>query len=158
MKKTAAISLIMMSLIFGANVFFVSAAKAADTPCTSPTEGLMKGVDSGCLCKGDCSPCDLVQVGVNLSDMIVSFAGAAAILMFIIGGIVMITAYGSDRITMGKNIIIAALVGILIIFAAWTLVNTLILAFYGGTSSGTFTTALSSITNNSDPLTYKCGQ
>ena len=149
--------LIVMSLILGANVFLASAARAADEGGAGSGAYLMQGVSPGCIGTGNCTPCDLIQVGVNASDMIVSFSGAIAILMFIIGGIIMITAYGSDRITMGKNIIIATLVGLLIIFASWTLVNTLVFAFYGSSPSGAFPSALSAMTKSSSLQTYKCG-
>ena len=168
MKKIAAILLIFFGLALGANAALATiatdAATAAATAAAvsknaSYSGTLMSNVNDKCINKGDCSLCDLIQVGVNLSDMIVAFSGAIAILMFIFGGIVMITAYGSDRITMGKNTIVATIVGILIIFTAWTVVNTLIMAFYGPTS-GTFTTALSSMTGGSatagNNFSYKC--
>lgn len=146
MKIIAIVTLFFLGLALSANVAWA----ATDYKGT-----LMNNVSSGCIDKGDCNPCDMIQVGVNLSDMIVTFTGAIAILMFIVGGIVMITSYGSDRITMGKNIIVAALIGILIIFAAWTIVNTLILAFYGPTA-GVFPSALSSFSSSGSLREYKC--
>jgi len=149
MKKAAIAILIFFGLALSVN-----AALAQDYTGT-----LMNQVSSKCLGVGDCTLCDLIQVGVNFSDLIVAFSGAIAVLMFIIGGIMMITAYGSDRITMGKNIIVATIVGLLIIFTAWTVVNTLILALYGTTST-TFGTTLSTMTGGAgtagNGYSYKC--
>jgi len=133
MKKIFAI--LLLCLLF-ASMLCGSVALAADN---APSGGfyILKDVSGDCLGSGNCTPCDAVQVLVTLSDMIVSFSGAAALLAFIVGGIIMITAYGSDRINMGKNTIVAALVGLVIVFAAWILVNTIILMLFG-TMTGVF--------------------
>lgn len=156
MKRIAISMIFFFTLALAANLLPISAAQAAGETYTC-NFCLMDGVSQNCMQKGDCTPCDAIQVGVNLSDMIVAFSGAAAILMFIVGGIFMITAYGSDRINLGKNAIVAALVGILIVFAAWTIVNTLILAFFGN-NSGEFTSALGRMTQGAATkgLDYKC--
>lgn len=126
MKK---LTVVLLSFLLLAGILCGSAALAAEPS----GEGffLLRDLSGACRDQGNCTPCDAVQVLVTLSDMIVSLSGAAALLAFIVGGILMITSYGSDRITAGKNTIMAALVGLLIVFAAWILVNTLILLLFG---------------------------
>lgn len=95
-----------------------------------------------CLGKGNCSVCDFVQLFISASDLILALSGTLAIVMFIIGGVIMITAYGApDRINWGKNTMIATVIGLMIVLLAWTLVNLLILTIYGGDAGvGAFNT------------------
>ncbi|MEK7167929.1 MAG: pilin [Patescibacteria group bacterium] len=86
-----------------------------------------------------CRLCELIQVLINASDIIMGLSGTFALLMFIVGGIFMITAYGrTDFIEKGKKTLSAAVVGIGIVFLAWVLVNFTIEALLGG-NKGTFT-------------------
>ena len=83
----------------------------------------------------DCTVCDFVELFVNGANILVGLSGAFAILMFIYGGLVFITAYGNEtRIKWGKDILIATVVGIFIVMLAWTLVNVIIEAMFGGSS------------------------
>src|SRR3989339_44621 len=83
----------------------------------------------------DCNPCDFVQLFINGSDIIIGLSGAFAILMFIFGGLMMLTAYGNDaRVQWGKDILLATVVGIFIVLFAWTIINLITLSLYGGNS------------------------
>lgn len=80
-----------------------------------------------------CSLCELVQVVINASDILVGLTGAFALLMFVVGGIFMITAYGrAEWIEKGKKTVSAAIIGIGIVLLAWILVNFTIEALVGG--------------------------
>lgn len=93
--------------------------------------------NSECTKTGDCNPCDLVAVTLRYANGIFIGAGAIAMFMFAFGGIVMLISYGNEnRITWGKNVIIATVIGIFVTFAAWVLVNVFIGAFFGMPSSG----------------------
>lgn len=88
----------------------------------------------------NCSLCSFIELFINAADIILGLAGTLALVMFIFGGFVMITAYGkASRVQWGKDILIATVIGILIILLAWTLVNLIILSLYGGTDLGVFT-------------------
>lgn len=93
-------------------------------------------------CLGDaanCGLCDFIQVFILGADIIVGLSGTAALIMFIWGGIAMLTAYGNPgRFDWGKNILIAAVVGILFVFLAWTFINLTLIALYGGQESSVF--------------------
>ena len=70
---------------------------------------LLSGID--CIKSGNCDLCDFIQIFVNSSDVLVGLSGTFAILMFIYGGIVMITAYGNEaKIKWGKDILVATVV------------------------------------------------
>lgn len=89
--------------------------------------------DSG----GSCTPCTFLKLFINGADIIIGLTGAFAIVMFVFGGVTMITAYGNpDLINRGKAMITATIVGILIVLLAWTFVNVLITSF--GVKGGFF--------------------
>lgn len=88
---------------------------------------------AGCVSKEGCSLCDFLTLFINASNILVALSGTFAILMFVMGGMVMITAYGNDaRVKWGKDILIATVTGIVIVLFAWTLVNVIIGSLFGG--------------------------
>ncbi|HEU0051374.1 MAG TPA: pilin [Patescibacteria group bacterium] len=67
---------------------------------------------------------------------VLGIVGALALLMFVYGGIVWVTSGGNEkRIEQGKNILINATIGLLIIFFSYTFIN----LFFGAISSSTDT-------------------
>lgn len=75
----------------------------------------------------------VLQVIVNASQLIVAFAGSAALLVFVYGGTMWIIAAGSqEKIEKGKTAIVSAVIGIAIVLGAWLIVNFSILAITGG--------------------------
>ena len=85
---------------------------------------------------GESTPCGLNEmflVIVNISRILVAFTGAAALVMFMYGGVLFIIAAGSqDKIQKGKDAMRAAAIGIIIILSAWIIVNFVVVAFTGG--------------------------
>lgn len=124
-KKTFFIFLISIGILSAVN--FSSAATAAID------DSLLKGIP--CAGTGDCTPCSFLKLFINGADLILGLTGTFAIIMFVYGGLVMITAYGNEaRITWGKNILIATVTGIFITLLAWLFVNFLISSLYGAQS------------------------
>lgn len=67
---------------------------------------------------------DLVQVGVNVTEIILGIVGSLALLMFVYGGIVMLISAGnSEKVTQAKNILIASVVGLAIVFASYIIIQ-----------------------------------
>ncbi|MBI4142768.1 hypothetical protein HY480_02755 [Candidatus Uhrbacteria bacterium] len=80
-----------------------------------------------CACCGNCQLSDFVGLAVEVSRFIFGISGSLALAMFIYGGYYWLTAAGiADRVDKGKKAMVAAVVGIIIIFGAWILVNTLL--------------------------------
>jgi len=74
-------------------------------------------------------PCDFIAMFITAKDVILGLSGVFATVMFVYGGMVMVTAYGNEaRIKWGKDILVAAVVGIFVVLLAWTGVNTLLQA------------------------------
>lgn len=128
LKKIIFLSLIVITLFGVAPIAHAQPQLVGDIACTET---------------GNCTPCDFLQIFVNASNILVGLSGTFAVLMFIYGGIVMITAYGNDsRITWGKNIIIATVIGIGIVLFSWSIINILIGSLFGSTNPSLPTTNL----------------
>ncbi|HPN81570.1 MAG TPA: hypothetical protein PK412_03445 [bacterium] len=106
---------------------------AIATPIMTYSQTTLIPKTGSCADRGDCTPVDFVALFVRGADIIVGLSGTASILMFVYGGFLMITAYGNDsRIKQGRDAIVATVIGILIVLLAWTLINLVITALYGG--------------------------
>jgi len=69
---------------------------------------------------------------VGITNYVVFFVGALAVGALMVGGIMYITARGDDSATeKAKRVITAALVGIIIIFAAFAIVSTFVNGYFG---------------------------
>jgi len=60
----------------------------------------------------------------NVVKAILGIVGSLALVMFIYGGIIWMTSSGNaEQVTKGKNIVIWATIGLVVIFSAYALVN-----------------------------------
>jgi hypothetical protein len=85
-----------------------------------------------CACCGDCQLSDFVGLGVEVSRFIFGISGSLALVMLIYGGFLWLTSAGSsERIEGGKKAITAAIFGLLIVFGAWLIVNSVLAALTG---------------------------
>lgn len=70
---------------------------------------------------------DLLQLGVNAGQFILSLLGGLTFLMFIYGGFTMVTAYGNaERFKQGTKTCVAAFIGMLIAMGAYIGVDVLL--------------------------------
>lgn len=78
-----------------------------------------------CAIQGTCrSIKDLENLAFKIVDVLFTIMGTVAFAFFIYGGVVMIVSFGNgDQFSKGKNILIAAVVGIIISFSAYLLVG-----------------------------------
>ena len=83
---------------------------------------------------------DLVGVGINVSNLILGIVGSLALLMFVIGGFLMLISAGnSEKVSKAKNIILAAVIGLALVFASYLIINFVMEAFglqWEGDTSG----------------------
>lgn len=125
----------------------------------APTSGVLKGVKcaapfSGSVGTGQtagsiglCGPCDLVMVLVNASDMMVGLSGSIAVLMFVYAGILYLTAgYKPENAGKAKSAATYAIIGIVIIFGAYTIVNVVLRTIGGVSNAGNFNKTYTAIT------------
>jgi hypothetical protein len=70
---------------------------------------------------------EVVLLGINVGKMIFSLIGTVAFVMFMYGGITMITSFGNaEKFKQGQGILVAAVVGIIISLGAYLLVDTIL--------------------------------
>ncbi|MDO8425853.1 MAG: pilin [bacterium] len=93
--------------------------------------------NASCYCCGNCGLPDVTVGVVQVSKFLFGISGSLALLMFTIGGIIWVTSEGNtSKITKGKQTLIHAALGMLIVFGAWVLVNTILLALTGQLGKG----------------------
>lgn len=94
---------------------------SGETVCTA--SNVPAGVDPATYC-GAYTLDDFVVAAVNISRWILGIVGSLSLVMFIYGGFVfLISAGSSDKIEKAKKIIIAAIVGLIIVFASWLIIR-----------------------------------
>lgn len=79
-------------------------------------------------CTNNCTICDLFKLVKNIINFLtIDIATPLAIIILIYGGVMMITSAGSEeKVKKGKTALRRAVYGILIVFGAWLIVNTIL--------------------------------
>lgn len=86
--------------------------------CTSSS------ADCECRDQGRCTLEDLLQVVVNIGIFVLGISGSVILLIFFYGGMLWMTARGkSEVITRGKDAMVGAVIGLIIILGAYAGVN-----------------------------------
>lgn len=119
-------------------------------PCAQPFAGSVGGSD-GNVVQGAkdilCGPCDLVLVLVNASNMMIALSGTIAVLIFIYAGVLYLTVgYKPDNAGKAKSAVTYAVIGLVLIFGAYTIVSVVLMSFGGTASMNAFTTQYQNIT------------
>jgi hypothetical protein len=87
-------------------------------------KGILSNISEKCYCCGDCGLNDIVNIFIGAANYLFGIVGALALLFFIYGGILWLTAGGkSEQIEKGKKVLIGAVVGLAIVFGAWLIVQ-----------------------------------
>ncbi len=87
-----------------------------------------------CTVSGNCSGCDFITLGANVSEWILGVTSAVAVLMIIIGGLYWIISAGNpERVQRGQQIFIGAVIGISLVLGAYLIVNFSIASLLGDT-------------------------
>lgn len=94
----------------------------------SPNEvkkGSYVGPIPDCAFSGTCrNTNDLVQIFINQGKAVFGFVGMVALAAFVYGGFLMVFSFGaSDKVQQGKDVMVAAVIGIIIVFSAYLIVN-----------------------------------
>lgn len=73
---------------------------------------------------GGCNVCDAIEVGINITKIMLGTLGSAALLVFVYGGVLMATSRGhSDQVQKGKDALINAVKGVIIVLGSWVVIN-----------------------------------
>ena len=120
---------LICSILLASFLLAIPAAQAAGlVPCNGAVAG--NGLPK-------CEACHILGLIVNITEFLFKqIALPLAGLMFLVGGIMMMLAAGSEtRYKKGKEILVNALFGLVIVLAAFAIVNTLIMFFASGSFS-----------------------
>jgi hypothetical protein len=84
---------------------------------------------------------DIVQTGINFATFIMGLSGALFFAVFIYGGALYLASFGNkSRVEKGKAAIKGAVIGMIFVLGAWTIVNTLVQGLRFGKSPSDNTT------------------
>ena len=117
-----------LALAFGFGLAWpqVSLAQDDGTPGTSIV-GDCANTKTGCTLD------DLVPVVNNVVNIVLFLAGSGMLLMFVYGGYLWVSSGGSpERVSKGKEVIKAAIIGIVLVLGSWLIVDGIIKTFTGG--------------------------
>ena len=85
---------------------------------------LNKDLQSRCLGRGDCTLDDIVAVGAAFANFLMALGAAGMFVSFVYGGAMYLLSFGnSGKVEKGKSAIRTALIGMLIILSAWSIVQ-----------------------------------
>jgi hypothetical protein len=108
MKKLTAAAFLFL-FIFSATAQFANGAGLV--PCGGPDEE-------------PCKFCHIFVLFDTIYDFALKMVGVIATLMFVIGGFYILIAGGRpEMLQRGKKILFAAVIGLVIIFGAWVIIN-----------------------------------
>ncbi len=73
---------------------------------------------------GDYEINDFIVLTINISRWILGIVGSLTLVMFVWGGVMFIISGGaSDKISQARKIIVAAVVGLIIVFSSWLIIS-----------------------------------
>lgn len=89
-------------------------------------EGPLKGIT--CAWSGSCRNVgSLVQVFINIGEMIFGLVAGIAFVFFVYGGFTMMLSFGNaEKVKKGQQILVAAVVGLIIVFSSYILIDFLL--------------------------------
>ncbi|MFH0955946.1 MAG: hypothetical protein V1801_01900 [Candidatus Falkowbacteria bacterium] len=128
MKNIIKISIILILLIniFAIGVLTVSAAETTiigKADCSNYKCSAGDTSEQSKICCGNYSLNDMVSVVTKIAAIILSIVGSLSLLAFVAGGLMMMLSAGNPEwVTRGKQTIIGAVIGLVIVFTSYTII------------------------------------
>jgi hypothetical protein len=99
----------------------VPVATGEQSPLCRAPEG--SGLDDKTYC-GDYAVEDFTALAILISKWILGIVGSLSLFMFVYGGIMfLISAGSSDKIGQARKILVAAVIGLIIVFSSWLIIK-----------------------------------
>jgi hypothetical protein len=77
-----------------------------------------------CYERGDCGLNDFIKIIDASYTTIFGFIGSIALLMFMVGGVLFLISGGNqEKVTKARNLMISAVIGLLIVFASYLIID-----------------------------------
>jgi hypothetical protein len=109
---------ITTSIIF--SIFFVFSLAS---PVMAQSESIIDNTSSNYE-EGDYTVNDIVGIITNTSQIILGVIGSVTLLMFVYGGIMFLISGGSsEKVTKAKGILVAAVIGLIIVFSSYLIIK-----------------------------------
>ncbi|MEK7097726.1 MAG: hypothetical protein AAB906_02670 [Patescibacteria group bacterium] len=94
------------------------------TEYSAISDSTKAGSNNNCIDDGSCGVNDFIKVGLRVTEIILGLVGSISLLMFVYGGVMFLISGGSsERVEKGKQIIIGSIVGLIIVFASYTIIG-----------------------------------
>jgi len=122
MKNIIKISIIFFLLI---NIFSVGVltASAADGLLPDTETGGGPACPSGSTNCGKYTLNEMVSVAIKIANLILGIVGSLSLLAFVAGGLMMMLSAGNaEWVTRGKQTLIGAVIGLIIVFTSYTII------------------------------------
>jgi len=88
--------------------------------------------DVECACCGECKLANFTNTAVMVAKSLLGLVGSLALLMFVYGGVMWIFSGGDpEKVQKGRKILTGAVIGVIIVLGAYTLVNFAVQALTG---------------------------
>jgi len=111
---------INISFAYGQGDILPAATGNATPGCSAPKGS---NVSSKTYC-GDYSINDFVSLAINISKWVLRIVGSLTLIMFVYGGFMLLVSAGSaETISKAKKIIIAAIIGLVIVFTSYLIIK-----------------------------------
>lgn len=95
--------------------------------CAEACGPIINNLSDGCKETGDCEVNDFVQLFALYFNLTLGIIGSIALLFFIWGGFLFLTSGGNkDKVEKGKHTLIAAVIGIIIVFSSYLIIQTVL--------------------------------
>lgn len=105
---------------------------AGESPSNgTQSQGLLAKILPDCVfddtVEGECKDVNIfIKLAIDLANVLLSIIGGIALIAFLYGGFILILSEGnSEKIEKGKGAMVAALIGLAVVFGAYLLVNIL---------------------------------
>jgi hypothetical protein len=115
------INLVAVRAQTGSSTGFIPKATGdSATNCEAP---LNSGLDNATYC-GDYRLEDFTTLAILASNWILGIVGSLSLIMFVYGGIMfLISAGSSDKVGQARKIIVAAVIGLIIVFSSYLIIK-----------------------------------
>lgn len=108
--------------IFSIGILTANAASLLNEP-TNSANTMELNAGSACMKDGSCQLNDFTLVAINVSKIILSIVGSLSLIAFVVGGLMMMLSAGNPEwVTRGKQTIIGAVIGLVIVFTSYTII------------------------------------
>lgn len=107
------------------------------TTVSEGESGIFAGVTTACWKKGTCSLCDILVVGINVSNSILRLLAILATIFFVYGaGLMMLSQGNEDYVSRGKATMKATIVGVIITICAWQIMSIVVFVLANAQAEG----------------------